>query len=230
MGIMPKVDEDAFFRAEVQEGKRVRHIQPHRVFLTFAVCFALGWVVWPTRDELAYHFSGQQPLQLGDVASLDPKEPLPTDRYAIATGVLGNKAASISGAFRPGSYRRGPVQLRQLLGSHIFVEFDQEALVDNFRPFSRVTVEGRLVSFGPDSELAPVRKYFWERFGMTLPDDARILIKGEKPGDMWRYPALFGACLLLALASLGFLLNSMRSQLVEHPPPEATDDDEAGES
>jgi hypothetical protein len=212
---MPKIDEDAFFQAEVQEGRRVRNVQPHRILLTVAVCFALGWVVWPTRDELAYHFSDQQPLQLGDVSALDQSEALPIDRYAVATGVLGNRAASISGAFRPGSYRRGPVQLRQLLGSHIYVEFDQDALVDEFRPFSRVTVAGRLVDFGPDSELSPVRKYFWERFGMALPDDARILIKDEKPGELLRYPVLAAVCLLLMLASLSLMALSLRRQIVD---------------
>lgn len=215
MGVMPKINEDVFFQADVQEGRRVRVVQPHRIFLTVAVCFALGWVVWPTRDELAYHFDGREVLVLGDVAGRDAAEPLPEERYVRATGVLGNRAASVSGAFRPGSYRRGPVQLRQLLGSHVFVEFDQNALHDDFRAFSRVTVEGRLVNFGPDSELAPVRSYFWDRFKMRLPDDARILIKDERPGELHRYPVLAALCLLTALASLAFLMLSMRRRVVE---------------
>jgi hypothetical protein len=215
MGVMPKVDDEAFFQAQVQEGRRVRNVQPHRVVLTLAVVFALAWVVWPTRDELAYHFSGQQPLEMGDVSSLDPNEAIPVERYARVTGVLGNKAASISGAFRPGSYRRGPVQLRQLLGSHIFVEFDQETLLDEYRAFSRITVDGRLVDFGKESEIAAVRDYFWNRFGMALPDDARVLIVGERPGELWRYPILAIMCLLAAAMSLTFLALSLRRKIVE---------------
>jgi len=214
MGVMPKIDEDTFFKAEVQEGRRVRTIRPHRIFLTAAVCFALGWVVWPTRDELAYHFDERPVMDLGDVAGLDQQQPLPEQRFVRATGVLGNRAAVVSGAFRPGSYRRGPVQLRQLLGSHIFVEFDQETLAETYRPFSRVTVEGRLVNFGPNSELAAVRGYFRDRFAMLLPDDARILITGEKPGELQRYPVLALFCLLAALGSLGFLLASFRRHIV----------------
>lgn len=206
--------DEAFFQAEVREGKRVRHIQPHRVLLSGAVIFALGWLVWPITDELAYHFSDEPVLDLGDVTSLG-EEPLPVEAHARMTGVLGNKAAMISGAFRPGSYRMGAVQLRQLLGSHIFVEFNQADLAERYTSFTRVTVEGRLVDFGPESELAAARQYFFDRFGMALPDDARLLIVGERPGEMWRYPLLLLFCAVLALASLTFLLASFREQVVD---------------
>lgn len=206
--------DEAFFEAEVQEGRRVRQVQPHRLILTVAVVFALGWLVWPTKDELAYHFSSAETVDLGDVTALDPSQPLPLEVPVRVTGVLGNKAAVISGAFRPGSYRGGPVQIRQMLGAPIFVEFDQEALGDEYTAFSRVTVEGRLSDFGKDSELAVARSYFWERFGMALPDDARVLIVGELPGTMWRYPILLVLALLLAATSVTFAVLGLRRRVV----------------
>lgn len=207
-------DEESFFEAEVQEGRRVRQVQPHRLLLTVAVVFALGWLVWPIQDEVAYHFSSEAVVDLGDVTALDPEATLPLDAPVRLTGVLGNKAAVISGAFRPGSYRRGPVQIRQMLGAPIFVEFDQDALGDEYTAFTRVTVEGRLASFGKDSELQVARAYFWERFGMTLPDDARVLIVGELPGQMWRYPILLVVALLLAGTSVTFALLGLRRRVV----------------
>lgn len=206
--------DEAFFDAEVQEGRRVRQVQPHRLILTAAVVFALGWLMWPTRDELAYHFSSAEVVDLGDAAALDPAEPLPLEVPVRVTGVLGNKAAVISGAFRPGSYRSGPVQVRQLLGAPIFVEFDQDALGDEYTAFTRVTVEGRLSDFGPGSELEAARRYFWERFGLALPDDARVLIVGEMPGEMWRYPALLLLALLLAATSVTFAILGLRRRVV----------------
>lgn len=207
--------DEAFFEAEVQEGRRVRQVQPHRLILTLAVVFALGWLMWPVRDELAYHFSSAELLDLGDVTALDPNATLPLDVPVRVTGVLGNKAAVISGTFRPGSYRGGPVQIRQMLGAPIFVEFDQEALGDEYTAFTRVTVEGRLADFGKESELAVARSYFWERFGMVLPDDARVLIVGELPGQMWRYPILLVIAFLLAASSVTFAVLGLRRVVVE---------------
>ncbi len=206
--------DDAFFQAEVQEGKRVRVVQPHRLFLTGAVLFALAWLMWPTRDELAYHFSSAQIMDLGAAASLDPQKTLPLEQPVRLTGVLGNKAAVLSGAFRPGSYRRGPVQVRQVLGAPIFVEFDQDALGDQYTAFTQVTVEGRLTDFGPESELAAARNYFWERFGMRIPDDARVLVVSEMPGQMWRYPILLVLALLIAGTSVTFAVLSLRRRVV----------------
>jgi hypothetical protein len=206
--------DEAFFKADIQEGRRLRVVQPHRVLLTLAVVFALGWLAWPALDEVAYHFSEPAALDLGDVTLLG-QQALPAERYVRVTGVLGNKAALVSGAFRPGSYRRGPVQLRQLLGSHIFAEFDQGELGERYTSFKRVTLEGRLVDFGPHSELAPARQYFLDRFGMVLPDDARVLIVGERPGQLWGYALLLALCALLSLVSVGFLVKSMREQVVD---------------
>jgi hypothetical protein len=101
-----------------------------------------------------------------------------------------------------------------MLGAPIFVEFDQDALGDDYTAFTRVTVEGRLASFGKDSELKVARAYFWERFGMALPDDARVLIVGELPGQMWRYPLLLLLALALATTSVTFAVLGLRRRVV----------------
>lgn len=178
----------------------------HRVILTVAVVASLGWLCTPLLDEVRYHFSDVEIVDLGDAAGLASGRVPPLGAYVRVRGVLGNKAATLSGAFRPGSLRRGPVQVRQLLGSALFVEFDQDALADRYTPFTRITVEGRVASLGPESEIAAVRGYFKDRFGAELPKDARVIVVGERPGEMWRYPITFGVALLLACASLFFLV------------------------
>ncbi|MFZ9886281.1 MAG: hypothetical protein ACO3JL_02160 [Myxococcota bacterium] len=209
------LDDESFFRAEIQEGRRGRVVQPHRLVLTAAVVVAIGWMLWPIRDEVAYHFSDAEVLDLGDATSLVAEGDLPVNVPARISGVLGNKAAVVSGAFRPGSYRRGPVQVRQILGAPVFLEFDQDELGDRYTTFARVTVEGRLTDFGPGSEMEPARRYFWERFGMALPNNARLLVVDERPGQMWRYPVLVVLGVVLAGMSLTFAALGLRRRVLD---------------
>lgn len=203
----------SFMSADVQEGRRVRIIPWHRVVLTAGVLFALGWLGSDGLDELRYHFSGQELHKLGDAPQVDPVE-LEPGRYVELTGVLGNKAATVSG-LRPGSFRRGPIQVRQLLGSQVFVEFDQDSLYGRYQPFRQVTVKGRLVDFGPGGDLGAVREYFWQRFRMDIPPGARLLVVDEAPGELWRYPLLLGAMALVALLSLVFLVRASGTRIIE---------------
>lgn len=205
--------DDAFFNAEVQEGRRGRVVKPARILLSALVMVSLAWLLQDSVDELKYHFSGQDIHDLGGAVSVLSEQELPLEQYVRVYGVLGNKAATIAG-LRPGSLRRGPVQVRHLLGTPIYVEFDQDTHLESYSPFTEVTIEGRLADFGPNSELTAVRDYFWNRFRIEVPENARLLIAEERPGDMWRYPFGFFLCGLLALTSLFFLFKSMRIQVL----------------
>ena len=178
----------------------------HRVILTFAVVASLGWLCAPLADELRYHFSGVELVDVGDAAGLGSGNVPPLGAFVRVRGVLGNKAATLSGAFRPGSLRGGPVQVRQLLGSALLVEFDQGELAERYTTFTRVTVEGRVASLGPDSEIAAVRAYFRDHLGVELPVDARVIVVGERPGELWRYPVVLALALVIACLSVFFLV------------------------
>lgn len=211
---MPIDDElDAFMGAEVQEGRRVREIRWSKLFLTVGVVFALVWLGADGLDELRYHFSGQELTHLGDAASVS-KEDLAPGTYVRLSGVLGNKAATVTG-LRPGAFRRGPYQVRQLLGSPVFVEFDQDALYERYQPFTRVTVEGRLVDFGPGGDLTAVRHYFQDRFQLGIPPGSRLLVVGEQPGALWRYPVIYLFFLVIGGLSVAFFVRTLRVQVVE---------------
>ena len=202
-----------FFEAEVQEGRRGRVVRPARIVLSALVMLSLAWLLQDSVDELKYHFSGQEIQDLGGAVSVLSEKDLPLEQYVRVQGILGNKAATISG-LRPGSLRRGPVQVRHLLGTPIYVEFDQDTYLESYSPFTEVMIEGRLSDFGAQSELTAVRDYFWNRFRIEVPSNARLLIADERPGEMWRYPIGFLLCGLLALTSLIFLFKSMRIQVL----------------
>jgi hypothetical protein len=183
----------------------------HRPVLTILVVGVLAWLCWPLTDELAYHFSGQQKLDLGDVSTRGATGVLPENRYVGVSGILGNKAATVKGR-RQGALRFGPIQVRQMLGAPIWVEFDQDAKGDRFSAFTRVALEGRLVGFGPGTELEPVRAYFKKRHGVEVPAHARLLLLEEAPGGLWRYPIFFAACGLVALFSVWSTVGALRAR------------------
>jgi hypothetical protein len=206
-------DLEAFMSAEVREGRRVRVIPWTRLAVSLASVGMLFWLGADGLDELAYHFSSTPLESLGDVTGQDGTA-LPEGRYVELQGVLGNKAATVNG-LRPGSFRRGPIQVRQLLGSPVFVEFDQDSLYERYQPFTRVTVKGRLVAFGPGGDLAPVRDYFSRKFLMEMGPGTKLLIVGEQPGDLWRYPIILLLMLMMAATSLLLVARAMRPQIVE---------------
>lgn len=168
------------------------------------------WLVMPWQDELAFHFSGQERVDLGDAIGVMKRLPETEDAYVQVQGIMGNKAATVNG-LRPGSLRLGPVQVRQLLGASIFVEFDQDTYIGRYQMFTQVDVSGRLQDFGPDSELAVAYEYFKDRLKMKMPANAKLLILDEKPGDMWRYPLATLICLLIFLYSIIKLFRRTRA-------------------
>lgn len=210
--------EDAFFSSEVPTSHDIGEADPRnptpsafsvrRVLLTCASLAALAWLLQPLVDEFRYHFSATELVDIGDATNIGPENVPPLGAYVKVTGVLGNKAASLSGVLRPGSLRGGPVQIRQVLGSALFIEFDQESLLERYTTFTRVTVEGRVASLSPGGDLDRVRQYFESQLGLRLPPEARVIVVGEKPGEMWRYPVAFAIAALLALSSVFFTVRA----------------------
>jgi|GEM_PF-761789 len=212
----PHDDDDlaAFMAQDIQEGRRERRIEPTRILMTLAVILVLGVFLRSSVDELRYHFHDAEVVHLGSAVDLPADVKLPVNAYVTLQGVLSNKARTING-MRPGSLRRGPVQVRQMLGTHIYVEFDQNKYGKEFSQFTDVTVSGRLADFGPQSELDVVRVSFINHFGGRIPNDARLLIVDEKPGTMWRYPITFALAALMMLSSVWATLRSLRIRVVD---------------
>ncbi|MBM4281923.1 MAG: hypothetical protein FJ137_14585 [Deltaproteobacteria bacterium] len=197
----PELDRelDDELAAFVRRQRPRRSVHPVRVVLAVAATFAVLWILVPTTDELAFHLSRQAaPTDLLD-GSAPVLARVPDGTWARVNVVLGNKAAEIP-EWRKGSLRMGPIEVREVVGAPLFIEFDPKAWPD-LDPFVQTDVEGRLVSFGPDSELGEVRGYFSDRLRAPVPATARALIVGERPGGQPQYlTAWIGGVALLVLS------------------------------
>lgn len=168
---------------------------------------------WYTRlDELYYHtFASSELIDLGNAVDFASKEnSIKANTYVSVTGVLGNKAATLRG-LRAGSLRYGRYQVRNLIGSKLFLEFDESKYLPSFNQFTRVAVQGRLVSFGPNSELESVRDFYKEYYKSPVDEKAMIIIVDETPKTEFRYAVLFIITLLLFGISLYFSYLSIKN-------------------
>ena len=204
----PAADEAAdledFVRAQAAS-KRAVH--PVRVVLAVAALVAVSWILVPTADELAFHFSDQRvPLDVGDVTGVDLRR-IPDGTWLRASVILGNKAAEIP-EWRRGSLRFGPIEVREVVGAPLFVELDRK-LHPSLGPFSQTDVEGRLISFAEGGELAEVRAYFNQDLRTPVPAHARALVLDEKPGGMSLYLTAWIAGVALVVLSLTSIVRKL---------------------
>ncbi len=183
----------------------------YRLALSILLCLTIFWLWYSRFDELAYHTWAQSELiELGDATSFgELREQIPANSYVSVSGILGNKAATLKG-LRSGSFRFGRYQVRHLLGSKLYIEYNEESYHELFRPFMRVSVKGRLISFGPDSELVKVRQFLKEYYNVTVDDKAMLIVVDEKPRSELIY-AIFGAVSIIIVAlSLYFSVRGFR--------------------
>ena len=197
-------DLDEFVRGQ----RRSDRIHPVRVVLAVASLLAAAWVLVPTVDELAYHFNRQTaPLDIGD-ARADVLAKVKDGTWVRANVVLGNKAAEIP-TWRKGSLRFGPITVREAVGAPVVLEFDANARRD-LLPFSDVNVDGRLVSFGPDGELADVRRWFEAKLDLRPAVTARAIVVDERPGQLIRYVITWVVSLTIVVFSFGGIIRRLR--------------------
>jgi hypothetical protein len=169
---------------------------PIRYVMTIAMTMAVAWLLVPTADELRYHFFAPAMVDVGDASEPNQLLSLPAGTPVTVSVVLGNKAAEI-GQWRPSSLRYGPIEVREVVGAPLYLEYSR---VDfpKLGPFVQTEVSGRLVDFNADSELGDVHAFFAHNRGGS-PAGARAVVVGELPGTMTRYwlSWLLGASMVL---------------------------------
>ena len=174
----------------------------YRLSLSVILTGVLVWF-WSGRvDELLYHTVGSTHLyDLGDAQSFEnQRTSVPPNSYVSVTGILGNRAATLKG-LRAGSLRFGRYQVRHLLGSKVYLEYDESLYHTKFRPFEQITVKGRLVPFGPTGELHKVHEFFKSYYNRPIDKNAMLIVVDEQPRSEIIYPILF-------LVSVGILILS----------------------
>jgi hypothetical protein len=198
---LPTADGDADLDAFTRD-VRAQRLRPIRIVLVAAVMLTVAAVVLSTWDEVAYAARGRlgalEPIDVADVTAVGA-DGLPLGAWVRARVVLGNRAARIEG-WRRGSLRMGPIEVRQVLGAPLFVEY-QEAEHPTWAPFREVDVEGRIVEMsGPD--LDGVRAFIEREQGLSIPPEARVLVVGETPDRMGRYFSAWAAAIVAGLWAL----------------------------
>jgi hypothetical protein len=192
----------------VRGGAARRGVHPVRFVLAAAAMIAVGTVLLPTTDELAFHLSRQAtPVDLGDAPPAVLAR-VPDGTWVRATVVLGNKAAEIP-EWRKGSLRFGPIEVREVVGAPLVIELDPRTH-PGLDPFVQAEVEGRLVSFADDSELGEVRRYFVDRLHARVAPHARAIIVGEKPGGLSLYLTAWIGGVALVVLSVGSIVRRLR--------------------
>lgn len=201
---------ERFVGAPVQEGRRAVRVHPVRIVMTAAIVCAVAIVLAPTSDELLFHFRREPAADIGDAVALSSGSLLPVGSRVRAHVVLGNRAAEIP-VWRPGSLRFGPIVVRQVLGSPLWIEYTKP-LHPTWGPFVETDVDGRIVAF--DGELSEVRRLVTSQ-GVDVPLDARVLIVDERPGEMTTYVWAWTLGVALAIWSLLTLARAARPRLVD---------------
>jgi hypothetical protein len=201
--------DDADLEEFVSGQRRSDRIHPVRVVLAVASLLAASWILVPTVDELAYHFSRQPAVVDVGEARAEVLKSIPDNTWVRADVILGNKAAEIP-ALRPGSLRFGPITVREVVGAPIFVEF-HDASHPTLLPFSDVSVEGRLVTFSPHTgELSSVAAWFERELSVAIAPGARAIIVDERPGKQPQYVGAWLLGLSLVVFSIGGILRRLR--------------------
>lgn len=174
----------------------------YRLFLSILLLASIVWLWIGRFDELSYHTWGSTELvDIGDAVLFGKKdEPVPFNKYVAVTGILGNKAATLSG-LRAGSFRFGRYQVRHLLGSKLYVEYNEAQYHNSFSPFTRIRVQGRLTRFGHGSELQKVRDFFKNYYNQEVDNNALLIVVDEEPRSQLLYVLLFILSLALLFVS-----------------------------
>ena len=183
-------------------------LHPVRIVITIAVVWAVSIVLAPTSDELLFHFRSEPATDIADAMALSKRPARAVGSRVRTHVILGNRAAEIP-VWRAGSLRFGPIIVRQVLGSPLWVEYTK-ASRPSWGPFVEADVDGRIVAF--DGELAEVRSLVTSQ-GAEVAPDARVLIVDERPGEMSTYLWAWAIGAALAVWTLLGLVRASRPRV-----------------
>jgi len=172
------------------------------VLMVLTAC-AAALVAWMLRGEAAYAFSSGEPAEVGDLAAFRPGDQL-RNHYVSGVGSLGASGAIRYGRAAEGdSFRLAPVAGNDRLWIEIRVPEGFEG--PRFIPPS--SFAGRLVPLNKSGLRHASLGQGVERTGVSIPEDAWILVDGSSPRAS-RWAA--GLCALFICFSLWNLVSVVR--------------------
>jgi hypothetical protein len=229
--------------------------KPLRIILALAVLVACSYLLYDSRGELAFFFQGSTPTALGSIDDEAVKarfydRKMPSNDFVSFTG-LPNYPPFLWGTV--GGLGRGPASSEHArlvvfppkegtpegaqpgsinhVGSVVRLSYTPVAVIyyaanSTPREHLKGNYEGRLVQVKDAPFLGPIQRFLWTNYALALPEDAYVMLDGERPSSAWVY-ALFG---LLAVLAILYNLLVLRQQIFGKKPTQASGRGLASES
>ena len=190
------------------------------VLLMLLTAIAAAVMAFALRGEARYAISPGQPVDLGDLAMLQPGGDL-TNRYVRASGLLGTRGAIRYGRAAEGdSFRLAPVAGNP----RIWIEIRVPEGFEGPRFVPPTSFAGRLVPLTQAGvRHVGLAETVRKQGGASIPDDAWILIDGSSPrASRWAVAlaALFVGFAAWNLYGVARLLARVRDRAPEPQPAE----------
>ena len=218
--------------------------KPLRIVLALLVLAACSYLLYDSRGEILYFAQGS-PLALGSMEDEAVKakfynHEMPSNAFVSFTGLpnyppflwdtvggLGRGPSSGEHArfvvFPPKEGTPEGAQPNSInhIGSVVRLSYAPVAVIyyaENSTPREHLkgNFEGRLIQLKDAPFLGPIQRFLWKNYSLELPQDAYVMLDGERPSSAWVY-ALFG--LLAALAIVYNLLVLSRQLFGKTPGP-----------
>jgi len=164
------------------------------VLLMALTALAAAWMAFSLRGEAGYALTPGRPLEVGDLATLQPGGDL-ENRYIRATGLLGTNGAIRYGRAAEGdSFRLAPIAGNP----HVWAEIRVPEGFEGPRFVPPTSFAGRLVRFGKSGiRHVGLADTVRSEAKVSIPEDAWLLVDGSSPrASRW--------ALALTLLFLGF--------------------------
>jgi hypothetical protein len=199
--------------------------KPLRIALALAVLAACSYLLYDSRGELSF-FAQSTPINLGSLEDSETLQKfytkeMPSNAYVTFTGVpnyppfLWQTASGLGRGPGKNEHARllvfppqeGMNEIKKggidHIGSTVQLAYAPIAVIyyiENSTPREHLKgeFEGRLVLLKDAPFLGPIRRFLWKNYTIDVPEEAYIMLDGEKPSSAWVY-AVFGLLALLAI-------------------------------
>jgi len=171
--------------------------------------FMLYWL----RTDLVYFFKSETPMELGDVTELDLAK-VESNSYVHVSGIPNpTKVVKFSKRLNKGFFRLFPLvgTTDVFVQIHVLEDDDGGGEKKDKKKTDELPGEftGRAIRFADlektgiaSSSYKNIRDFFFEKFYMTVPESAMLIMDGGNPRSYWMYP------LLAAFISFFMVLNT----------------------
>jgi len=195
------VDEELLALPAPARGRRLATM----TLMALVVAASVG-LATTLRADIAYFFSGDEVIDLGQAAHLDPAR-IHSNTFVRVQGMpMASETVRYGRMFGGGDFMVFPLAGQE----HVFVQVASAAGTDP-ESVARGEFAGRIVTFGElGGRFREVRGYLEQRMGMPVSSESFLLMADEPPRSYLWALALAALCLSFVLIDLALLLRWFR--------------------